>query len=201
LVDGFENGPYVVRLKLKFHVPEYLPIWGKKARVYYHGIPIFCGSCHDIGHSRAECGNKAVTWTDYIKNLAGTGIPLELFGSWLASNLSNTREAQQNIPQPNFNENESESESDSDDEEIDLKKIPPKMLKLLKKLKVSTPKSSAKKSEKKETKDKSSDKNSERKDPKDKSNKKKSIPDAKPPKGRGRGIPFKPKRGRGRGRA
>jgi hypothetical protein len=190
-VNGFENGPYVVSLKLAYHIPEYLPIWGKKARVYYHGIPIFCGSCHDIGHSRSECRNRAITWTDYIRSLSSTGIPSELFGSWLSTNLSTTRDTQP-IAQPSFVDDDFEF-SEDEDGQVDLSKIPPKMLKLIKKLKVSTPKSSAKIEAALKTKSKTHAKR-----------KPLVLSESQIGKGKGRGrgaiAPKKPK-GRGRGRA
>ncbi len=112
-------------------------MWGKKSRVYYHGIPLFCASCFTIGHARLDCGETA-TWKEYINRLSKNGIPTELFGTWLTS-FSNTRESQQNIPQPEFDKQDSDSDSD-----IDFSNVPPKFLKLFKKLQSSTPKSKTK---------------------------------------------------------
>jgi hypothetical protein len=154
-VNGYTNGAYIVNLKLAYQIPEYLPMWGKKVRIYYHGISSFCTNCYDIGHPRNECKAKSSTWKDYIDHLVGSGIPSRIFGCWLTSNLSITRENEKNVPQPKLNADTVDSE-DSDDYDID--NIPPKMLKLFKKLQASTPKSmskssiqKAKKSEKKDS--------------------------------------------------
>jgi hypothetical protein len=70
---------YTVRVKLAFLIPEILPIRGKRARVYYHGIPQFCILCYTPGHLKSDCPNDPVSWTDYIESLKDTGIPLRLF--------------------------------------------------------------------------------------------------------------------------
>jgi len=70
---------YTVRLRLAFLVPEFLPIRGKRARVYYHGIPSFCVVCYSLGHQRTECYNNSVSWIDYTEALKRTGIPARLF--------------------------------------------------------------------------------------------------------------------------
>ncbi len=125
-------------------------MWGKKVRVYYHGISSFCTNCYEVGHPRSECKGKATSWKDYIDYLVGTGIPTEFFGSWLTSNLSTTRESEKDVPQPRF----SNAVEESEDEEFDLSNIPPKMLRLFAKIQASTPKSKSKiqKKAKKETK-------------------------------------------------
>jgi hypothetical protein len=124
-------------------------MWGKKVRIYYHGISSFCTNCYGIGHPRNECKEKSSTWTDYINYLVETGIPSRIFGSWLSSNLSTTRESEKDVPQPHFDNND-----DEDSDEYDINNMPPKMLKLFKKLQASTPKSMAKKSTQKPKKDK-----------------------------------------------
>ncbi len=131
-------------------------MWGKKVRVYYHGISSFCTNCYSVGHPRSECKSNSSTWKNYIDYLVSTGIPTKLFGSWLSSNLSTTRESEKDVPQPRFN---TVNDSDSDDEgDFDFSNIPPKMLKLFKKFQASTPKSMAKKSTQKPKKTDKSDK-------------------------------------------
>jgi hypothetical protein len=124
-------------------------MWGKKVRVYYHGIPLFCVQCHTIGHSRADCDGNTLNWRDYIKKLRGNGINPELFGSWLGSNLSFSRESQ-NVPQPKFCKRS--QELDDEDDEIDFDNLPPKMLKLIKQFQSSTPRVSPKNSASSSTK-------------------------------------------------
>jgi hypothetical protein len=182
-VNGYTNGAYSVILKLAYQIPEFLPMWGKKVRVYYHGISSFCTNCYEIGHPRSECKGKSSSWKDYVDFLVSTGIPSKLFGTWLSSNLSTTRESEKDVPQPRFNTRNDESDSD---EEFDFSNIPPKMLKMFKKLQASTPKSMAKKSAQK-TVSKSAQKLK-------KTEKKESTRGRGPYRGRGRGQP--PKRGK-----
>jgi hypothetical protein len=74
-----QNDVYSVRLRLSYLLPEFLPIRGKRARIYYHGIPPFCVLCYAQGHVRQECQNNPVSWNDYIEGLKDTGIPSALF--------------------------------------------------------------------------------------------------------------------------
>ncbi len=75
----FENDVYTVKIKLQYLIPEFLPIKGKRARVYYHGIPPYCIVCNTPGHTKPECPNEPVPWSSYIQSLKDTGIPAILF--------------------------------------------------------------------------------------------------------------------------
>jgi len=116
---GYKTELYVCQLKLEFHIPEFLPIQGKRARVFYHGIPSFCGKCHKVGHLKVDCKSSAVTWLvkrfselftfvigdfllrhDYIKRLRDAGVQDVLFGSWLDSNPVEGPAILDNVPQP-----------------------------------------------------------------------------------------------------
>ncbi len=68
-----------MKLKLSYLIPEFLPIRGKRARVYYHGIAPFCIVCNSPGHVKAECENDPVPWNEYVESLKDTGIPPALF--------------------------------------------------------------------------------------------------------------------------
>ncbi len=122
-------------------------MWGKKVRVYYHGIPFFCVNCYEIGHNRNDCPNKTISWKDNINYLVSTGINSELFGTWIDSNVSTTRESQSDVPQPFFetpkNTEKNQSADEDSDSDIDFANLPPKVVSLLKKLS-STPKSTSK---------------------------------------------------------
>ncbi len=74
----FENDIYTVDITLKFLIPEFLPIRGKRARVYYHGIAPFCIVCNTPGHTKPECQNAPVPWSEYVNFLKSTGIPHRL---------------------------------------------------------------------------------------------------------------------------
>ncbi len=70
---------YVVRIRLLYLIPEFLPIRGKRARIYYHGIQQFCINCYTAGHQRTDCANLPATWGDYVQALKDTQIPAHLF--------------------------------------------------------------------------------------------------------------------------
>ncbi len=75
----FETDIYTVNIRLKFLIPEFLPIRGKRARIYYHGIAPFCIVCNTPSHLKPECHNAPVHWSDYIQSLKNKGIPARLF--------------------------------------------------------------------------------------------------------------------------
>lgn len=85
----YEIDIYSVRLRLAFLIPEFLPIRGKRARLYHHGISPFCIVCNGIGHIKAECMNEPVPWNEYVESLKSTGIPRPLFEP-LIENSNNT---------------------------------------------------------------------------------------------------------------
>lgn len=96
---------YSVRLRLTFQIPEFLPIFGKKARIYYHGMPLFCGGCHNVGHLKLDCKLETTDWWGFIDRLRAASVPLEYFGTWINCNSSVNaahRSAINKLPQPNL---------------------------------------------------------------------------------------------------
>jgi hypothetical protein len=89
----YENDVYSARVRLEYLIPEYLPIKGKRARVYYHGIAPFCIACNNTGHVKVECNETPVSWSEYIEALKDTGIPDSYFepteASYTPNNSSN----------------------------------------------------------------------------------------------------------------
>jgi hypothetical protein len=82
---------YSVRIRLAYLIPEFLPIRGKRARIYYHGIQPFCLICYVPGHLRQDCENGSpITWTEYVESLKRTGIPLGYFAPLESSATNNT---------------------------------------------------------------------------------------------------------------
>lgn len=74
---------YIATIRLNSLIPEYLPIYGKKARIYYHGIPKLCNNCYQLGHLKVICQNETKTWKQYIETLKNSGVPESFFGSWI----------------------------------------------------------------------------------------------------------------------
>ncbi len=121
-----------MRLKLAFHIPEYLPMWGKKARIYYHGIPLYCVSCNEIGHVKNECQADPVSWKSYIQRLVKDGISTELFGAWINSNLTSSRVSQYDVPRPQFRREDNADEEGDERPPFDLSNLPPQMIQFFK---------------------------------------------------------------------
>lgn len=86
---GFKSNVYTTHVKLTYLIPEYLPIRGKRAKLYYHGMPSFCTACHTVGHLTSTCTNEPATWSDYIEKLRSCEVPFEFFGTW---NIDQTRQ-------------------------------------------------------------------------------------------------------------
>jgi len=101
-IEGLNSEVYSVNLKLKYNIPEFLPLYGKKARVYYHGIPPFCTNCYLIGktlidislsqisqtyklsgHNKSDCKNDSKDWWSFIVHLKAAKVPESYFGSWV----------------------------------------------------------------------------------------------------------------------
>lgn len=71
-------------LQLENHIPETLPAYGLRLRVYYHGNKPQCNRCYGVGHKKFECKANQVTWSEYIEELKSTGVFTdEMFGNWI----------------------------------------------------------------------------------------------------------------------
>jgi len=71
-------------VKLKQHVPEILPIFGKRFNLWYPGIPKQCKNCYEFEHIASQCKNQRLEWLDYVAKVHGTGyFRDELFGTWI----------------------------------------------------------------------------------------------------------------------
>jgi hypothetical protein len=79
MTGEYRNDIYTCRLRLVYLIPEYLPIKGKRACVYYHGISPSCIACNNPGHVTSGCINAPVSCSTYIESLKDTGIPASYF--------------------------------------------------------------------------------------------------------------------------
>lgn len=81
-----------IDLLLREHIPELLPIKGRRLRIYYHGIPKLCNNCYVQGHIKRACKEPKVDWTQFVSKLLHSGhFEEEMFGSWIQ--VLNEREA------------------------------------------------------------------------------------------------------------
>jgi hypothetical protein len=81
--SGIKTDDLEVELKLTKHIPEYLPMYSRKIRVFYIGMPKQCNNCYESGHIKSECDNEKRDWFSFIEELSESGdFEKELFGDW-----------------------------------------------------------------------------------------------------------------------
>ena len=81
--DPFGMGTYSIKMRLRQDIPQLLPMWGKRVRIYHRGIQKLCSNCFGA-HPRRNCRSEKVPWTRYVLNFMERcpEIPPELYGRW-----------------------------------------------------------------------------------------------------------------------
>ena len=118
------NGIYSVKMKIERDMPQFIPMYGKRVRLYYRGIVKRCTNCFRP-HQRSQCKNEKVTWAEYVGGFAEIfpDIPHVMYGKW-SSMIKNTTVVTQQTTQPS-NEpgetlvQESESEMANESQQVD----------------------------------------------------------------------------------
>jgi hypothetical protein len=81
---GIRTDIFETEIVLKKHVPEFLPIAGRKVLVHYPGIPRGCNNCYQLGHLKRNCRSKKIDWIDRVAELLNSGeFEEELFEGWI----------------------------------------------------------------------------------------------------------------------
>lgn len=82
---NFGSGKFKVKMRIVEHIPQYLPVNGKKVKIYYKGIEKLCTNCYHPGHMKAECKNRKITWLQYVEKFMEDNIdvPARLYGRWI----------------------------------------------------------------------------------------------------------------------
>jgi len=76
------------KLRLKEFLPEWLPIQGKRIRLYHHGMKRQCNGCFGIGHSKWACKETKINWRGYVDRMVESGrFKTAMFGSWIKENM------------------------------------------------------------------------------------------------------------------
>lgn len=85
--QGVGTDDYQVDAKLQNHIPEILPMNGRRVHVTYPGQPKLCRTCFCQGHIARDCPDVQKTdFLDYVARLAKSELfDIELFGSWIDS--------------------------------------------------------------------------------------------------------------------
>lgn len=82
--EGLRTETIKGEIELKEQIPEWLPMFGCRVRVYYHGQPTQCNTCWEVGHQAKACTGQKLQWKQYIQKLAeDMRFPREIFGTWL----------------------------------------------------------------------------------------------------------------------
>jgi hypothetical protein len=75
------NGIYSIKMDLRVKPPQFLPIGGKKIRIYYKGIAKRCVKCFGTGHLKKDCTSNRKDWMEYVSDLMfETDFDLEMLG-------------------------------------------------------------------------------------------------------------------------
>jgi len=104
LYQGVEltTGIYSVKMRLINQIPQFLPIDGKKIRIYYKGITKLCTKCYTRGHLRQACNSDQEDWMTYLDRfMINSRLEDEFFGKWVGRiadwRLSNPDLHQRNV--------------------------------------------------------------------------------------------------------
>ncbi len=82
---GMRTDVFETEIALHKHVPEFLPIAGRKIQISYPGIPKACNNCFVVGHMKRSCKLKKKDWLERVAELRASGeFEDSLFGGWIA---------------------------------------------------------------------------------------------------------------------
>jgi hypothetical protein len=93
--DPVGNGNLATRMRLSKSIPQFLPMLGRKIKVYYRGITKLCINCYKPGHIRKDCQNQTVGWITYVENfMSENNLDDSLYGNWkkIVGNIKHKRE-------------------------------------------------------------------------------------------------------------
>ena len=81
--DPIGNGTFSIKMRLRTDIPQLLPMWGKRVRIYHRGVQKLCSNCFGL-HQRRNCRSEKVAWTRYVLNFMEKHpeIPSEMYGRW-----------------------------------------------------------------------------------------------------------------------
>jgi hypothetical protein len=87
LFKGIEmpTGVYSVQMMIKKPIPQFLPMDGKRIKIYHRDIKRMCQNCFSGGHYRAAYPREKVDWMAYVDYfIMESGFEEEMFGKWVS---------------------------------------------------------------------------------------------------------------------
>ena len=77
------NGTYSVKMKLTAPIPQFLPMHGRRIRIYHTGITKLCSNCYGR-HTRRQCRNEKRQWIEYVRDfmLDNENLDENYYGKW-----------------------------------------------------------------------------------------------------------------------
>lgn len=81
--DPICMGTYSIKMRLRKNIPQLIPMWGKRIRVYHRGVQKLCNNCYGP-HPRRNFKSEKVPWTRQVLNFMEKHpqIPKEMYGRW-----------------------------------------------------------------------------------------------------------------------
>ena len=81
--DPIGKGTFTIKMRLNRDIPQLLPMWGKRVRIYYRGVQKLCSNCFGT-HPRKNCRSDRVSWVAYCLRFMENHkeISQELYGKW-----------------------------------------------------------------------------------------------------------------------
>ena len=114
------SGIYSVRMKLQRDIPQFIPMDGRRIRIYYRTITKRCTNCFQE-HQRKQCKNEKVQWVNYIKRFSELypEIPANFYGRWssMIESRPKTTETESQIT-------EDQTQPEINDETPSIKSVP-----------------------------------------------------------------------------
>ena len=78
------TGTYSVKMLLRRPIPQFLPMDGKKIRIFHKGIAKQCSKCYRKGHLRSGCPNKNEDWLTYVDRfMINEDLDETFYGNWV----------------------------------------------------------------------------------------------------------------------
>jgi hypothetical protein len=78
-------GNLKVKMRITDHIPQFIPMNGRKVKIYYRGMEKMCINCYRPGHMKVDCEEDQVVWLEYVERFiaSNTGIDPSLYGRYV----------------------------------------------------------------------------------------------------------------------